>query len=316
MAAPKPPVRRRRRPRRGSLARPVNGSLYRAAFLVAAPALVLLAVTIASPAPLAEADPAGRLRHCGHRRARSRPLDGLPGPRTGNGRRARGGRVVLGSAEALRPRDDQQRLARAGSRARQREAREPRGRRAGPTARDGDDRRHGASGRHRDGARRRRQRKRHRGADRARPGVRAASEDHRARPVGAHGSCSSPPMGARSGASVPSTSSSTSPYRGRIIAVDQPRRARWPRQAEHRDRRRPAPLTECEPGRDGDRQDRGADRGCTPPRRLLRTAARPRVPLHALRAGTVRRGGDPGGDDHDRRRSPAPALRRQQRRAR
>src|SRR5262245_18021250 len=54
MAAPQPPVRRRRRPRRGSLARPVNGGLYRAVLLVPAVALVLLAFTISSPAPLAK----------------------------------------------------------------------------------------------------------------------------------------------------------------------------------------------------------------------------------------------------------------------
>jgi Peptidase family M28 len=53
MAAPQTPVRRRRRPRRGTLARPINGSLYRASFLVAAIPLLLLAFTVAAPAPLA-----------------------------------------------------------------------------------------------------------------------------------------------------------------------------------------------------------------------------------------------------------------------
>src|SRR5579871_2194452 len=53
MAAPQTPVRRRRRPRRGSLARPVNGGLYRASFLIVAGPLLLLAFTISSPTPLA-----------------------------------------------------------------------------------------------------------------------------------------------------------------------------------------------------------------------------------------------------------------------
>jgi Peptidase family M28 len=56
MAASPPPDRRlhRRRPRRGSLARPINGRLYRASFLVVGLALVLLAFTIARPTPLAK----------------------------------------------------------------------------------------------------------------------------------------------------------------------------------------------------------------------------------------------------------------------
>ncbi len=54
MAAPLPPPRRRRRPRRGSLARPVNARLYRGAFLFAVLPLVFLAFTVSSPAPLAK----------------------------------------------------------------------------------------------------------------------------------------------------------------------------------------------------------------------------------------------------------------------
>jgi len=52
MAASLPPGRRRRRPRRGSLERPVNGRLYRGAYLFTAVPLLLLAFTISSPAPL------------------------------------------------------------------------------------------------------------------------------------------------------------------------------------------------------------------------------------------------------------------------
>jgi len=53
MAATLPPVRRRRRPRRGSIERPVDGRLYRAAFLVLSLPLLLAAFTIRQPAALA-----------------------------------------------------------------------------------------------------------------------------------------------------------------------------------------------------------------------------------------------------------------------
>ena len=52
MAASQPPVRRHRRPRRGSLERPVNGRLYRASFLVLLLPLLLLAFTVSKPVPL------------------------------------------------------------------------------------------------------------------------------------------------------------------------------------------------------------------------------------------------------------------------
>jgi hypothetical protein len=52
--ASQPSPRRRRRPRRGSLARPVNGGLYRASFLVAALPLLLLAFTVSTPPTLAK----------------------------------------------------------------------------------------------------------------------------------------------------------------------------------------------------------------------------------------------------------------------
>ena len=53
MTAPTLPARRRRRPRRGSLSRPINGGLYRASFLLAVIPLLLLAFTVTTPAPLA-----------------------------------------------------------------------------------------------------------------------------------------------------------------------------------------------------------------------------------------------------------------------
>jgi len=55
MAASQPSERRRRRrPRRGSLARPINGRLYRASFAVVLVALVVLAFGVSRPAPLAK----------------------------------------------------------------------------------------------------------------------------------------------------------------------------------------------------------------------------------------------------------------------
>ena len=52
MAASLPPVRRRRRPRRGSIERPVDGRLYRAAFLVLSLPFLLAAFTIRQPTAL------------------------------------------------------------------------------------------------------------------------------------------------------------------------------------------------------------------------------------------------------------------------
>src|SRR4051812_6730557 len=52
MAPSLPPVRRRRRPRRGSLERPVDGRLYRGAFLFLTLPLLLAAFTIRQPVAL------------------------------------------------------------------------------------------------------------------------------------------------------------------------------------------------------------------------------------------------------------------------
>src|SRR5262249_47430896 len=52
MAASLPPVRRRRRPRRGSLERPVSSQLYRSAFLVCSLPLLIAAFTLTRPGPL------------------------------------------------------------------------------------------------------------------------------------------------------------------------------------------------------------------------------------------------------------------------
>jgi hypothetical protein len=52
MAATLPPVRRRRRPRRGSLERPVSTQLYRGAFLLCSVPLLLAAFSVTKPGPL------------------------------------------------------------------------------------------------------------------------------------------------------------------------------------------------------------------------------------------------------------------------
>src|SRR3954454_3088688 len=52
MAATLPPVRRRRRPRRGSLERPVSSQLYRSAFLVCSLPLLLAAFSVVRPGAL------------------------------------------------------------------------------------------------------------------------------------------------------------------------------------------------------------------------------------------------------------------------
>jgi len=52
MAAPLPPVRRRRRPRRGSLERPVSSQLYRSAFLACSLRLLIAAFTVTRPGAL------------------------------------------------------------------------------------------------------------------------------------------------------------------------------------------------------------------------------------------------------------------------
>src|SRR4051795_514529 len=61
MAALQPPVRRRRRPRRGSLERPINARLYRNSFLIALLPVALLLATVAKPVSLS---PPSSVRPC------------------------------------------------------------------------------------------------------------------------------------------------------------------------------------------------------------------------------------------------------------
>ena len=113
MTATPRPVRRRR-PRRGSLERPVNGRLYRSAFLVLSLPLLILAFSVTRPAPLPAPAPAAELRRAGDGDdPRDRLREALPRPR----RRAAPGRSAppTGSATrcALRPAGRVRHLARS-----------------------------------------------------------------------------------------------------------------------------------------------------------------------------------------------------------
>ena len=180
-------------------------------------------------------------------------------------------------------------MARARARARPRAActTSPPSRRAAESA--GHDRRDGAPRRHRHGP----------GANDNASGTAALIElarayaqpqtGRRSGHLATHASCSSRPTAAPSAASAPPISSSTR----RIATASSPSststRSPGTGKPEHRDRRRPAALAERDARRDHDRADRRADRRRAAPRRLPRAAHRPRVPVHALRAGPVRR---------------------------
>ena len=164
MAAPLPPVRRRRRPRRGSLERPVSTQLYRGAFLLCSVPLLLAAFSVTKPGPLQKPllPPAFDARAT---LALTRELSSLfPDPLPGSaGDRARGGSV---SSSALRPADVADTWRQAPPRRAGRSASRTWSRSRKPAARRERDRRDG----HRDDTGRpgrERQRDRHR-ADRAR----------------------------------------------------------------------------------------------------------------------------------------------------
>ena len=151
MAAPTPSGRRRRRPRRGSLARPVNGRLYRASLLIVAAAAAAARVHDHAAGAAREARAAGLVRHR-RRRSRSRTTSPTQYPDRAPGKRRRDRRGGLvrrpAAAAALRPQADARpRGSQRRRRARARAAPEHRGGRAGPVARR--DRRHGAPRRHR-----------------------------------------------------------------------------------------------------------------------------------------------------------------------
>ena len=308
MAALQPPARRRRRPRRGSLERPVNAP--------ALPRVVprrarcrcccSLAFTVTQAGARCQAPtlppafdarrrrrPRARARHASTRTAR-------PAARA-RSRRRRGSAQKMAR---LRPADADDRVARV----------DPGPRHAsrlqnvmavveGPVARR--DRRDGAPRRHRRRAGRERQRERDGGAARARPHLRAAA-------VGdADGACSrrtrsssSRPTPARSAASARCASRDAPPRAGTSsrwstsTRSPEPGRRASSSPATGRARRRPTLVA--------DRVARGS-----PSRRAARpehpgvvgAADRPRLPVHALRAGPVRRARDPRDHADDLRRA-------------
>ena len=306
MAAPQPPARRRRRPRRGSLERPVNGRLYRASFLVVLlPLLLLLAFTVTKPVALQA--PTLPPAFDAQRRARAGPRARDAVSRTA--RRASSG--ALGAATWFR---DKLALYDLPTRTRR-------------VARDGPGPRQACSLQnvmavvagqspdvivvmaHRDdtgdGP----------GANDNASGTAALLELARAyaRPAvetpggGAADAHARLPLHRRRRVRRPRRASLRQARRdrgpGRRGA--QPRRARRARAAARRDRRRPAALAGDDPRR---RPRRGGSSSRRGQRARAsgrpRAARRPRLPVHALRAGAVRRARDPR-DHADERRQPA-----------
>ncbi len=203
-------------------------------------------------------------------------------------------------------------MVRAGSRARARRADQRRRGRARPIARG--DRRDGAPGRPRDRAGSKRQRERNRRPYRARALVRRAARAPEREPaISAHADL---PLHRRRRlrrarrAPLPRDLVLPPPHRGRR----QSRRARRQHPAA-RDRGRPAPLAECDAGRDRGGADLRADGEPARPRGAARPADRPRLPAHPLRPGAVRRSGGPRGDAHHRRGPAAAGVRRRSRAA-
>ena len=176
-----PPPAERRRPRPGSLARPVNGRLYRGTWLlVALPAARDCVHGGAARAAAGAAAAAGvRRRHRAPTRATTsrRPASG---PLARIAGRARGGGLAARAARAVRLQRARGPLRGVDSRARPARARQPDRGLARPL--EPGDRRDGAPRQHGHRARRERQRLRHRCADRARPLVR--HERRAARPDG------------------------------------------------------------------------------------------------------------------------------------
>ena len=284
-------------PRRGSLARPINGRLYRAVVRRRA-ARARRARASRSPGPCrSRSRPPGLVRHRA-RRSRSRTTSRRSTRTGGPGAPARsapwswfGDQLPPQSTGSRRGRRSwDERIPGLGR------VRAPKRRRRSRRASRQDVIVVMA---HRDDigtrARRERQRERDGRPDRARPRLRPAARRGRGarRPLRAR-SCSSRPTAAPTAGSAPRISSSDSPYRGPDRRRRRSRRDRGARSPEHRDRGRLAALAERGARRDGDRADRRADRRGAAPRERARPARRPRLPVHALRAGPVRRRRPPG----------------------
>ena len=94
-STPRPP---RRRPRRGSLERPVSGRTYRGTWLLVALPLLLAAFTVTRPAALPAPSLPAAFDAAGGGRAREELRQGLSRSLAADDRRGRRGRVVLGPA--------------------------------------------------------------------------------------------------------------------------------------------------------------------------------------------------------------------------
>ena len=306
---PLPPAPERRRPRRGSLERPINGRLYRGTWLLVGFPLLVLAFSVARPAALQPPSlPLGVRPRRGRRARRATSRLHYPIRTPGHARRARRRALVRRAARRRRLHGA------TGSRSPPtcpgrgtRPLPQP-ARAASPACSPEDDRRHGPP-------RRRRHRRRARTTTpRAR---RRSIELARAyAPAGRHGaasrcrtrSSSSRPTAAATAALGAARFAAHAPERRERDRRDQPRRDRGQRPAAARARRRHRRA----------RRRRASSRPCA--RELAREigaragrasaarpAHRPRLPVQPLRAGAVRRPRHAGGDDHDRRR---PARRR------
>ena len=300
-----PPPAERRRPRPGSLARPVNGRLYRGTWLLVALPLLVTAFTVARPGPL----PAPPLPPVFDGATALQLAQDLalahPDRSPGSHGRARGGGLAARAARALRPQRARGPLRGDDPRARPARAGQPDRRLSGPL--EPGDRRDGPP----------RQRGTGPGANDNASGTAALIELARSyATTGSAGadapsgrrtrSSSSRPTAARSEGSGAARFAGTSPYRNRTVAVVNL-----------------VALAGTAPPR----IELAGDRPRSPAAALVRTAAarvleqtgeelgrpsgdraadRPRLPVHALRAGAVRRPRDLRDHAHDGR--PAPAV--------
>ena len=131
-----PPRSSRRRPRRGSLERPVSGRLYRGTWLlVGIPAASGGLQRAQAGAAAGAAGAAGLLRRPERHGARLGALAALPGPRPRERRRGRSRPVVSRPADPLRAARGSRSLPRHAARPRRAHARQPGRDRPGPLAR-------------------------------------------------------------------------------------------------------------------------------------------------------------------------------------
>ena len=178
-----PPRPARRRPRPGSLERPVSGRLYRGTWLLVGIPLLLATFTVrkADPLPVPQPSLPATFDRTGALDARERALRELPRSRARHGGRSRRRQLVRPAARAVRAPARRRTLPRRPPRPRDADARQPGAHDPGPATER--DRRDGPQGRQRNRAGSQRQRLRDRRAPRARPLLRNARR--RARQPGA-----------------------------------------------------------------------------------------------------------------------------------